>query len=108
MDDRADLPNWWINNQRLRDEMGLPEYRPPRFCDGTYTHETVSKLETELDIALCFRGFDTRYSDDFTVVADGEPLFDVGRKRDNAGNTIYQVTNEEFRKRVESALNPDH
>lgn len=107
MEDSTNLPNWWIRNQRLRNEMGLPEYQPPRFCDGTYTHEIVPKLEDDFGITLCFRGFDTRYPGDFTVIADGEPLFDIGRKRDNAGNTVYEITSEEFHERVESIFNQD-
>ena len=51
--DRPDsLPRWWARNERLREERGLPPYRPPRFEDGIYTHEVVPELEAELGCDL--------------------------------------------------------
>jgi hypothetical protein len=36
-----------VKNERYKNQFDLPEYDPPRFNDGAYTHETVSALESE-------------------------------------------------------------
>lgn len=77
--------------------MGLSEYRPPRFADGTYTHEVVESLEERYDCRIQFLGVDTRYPDDWEVRIDGTPAFEIGRHRDEQGNTVYERTAHAFR-----------
>lgn len=94
------LPDWWEKNQKIRESMDLPKYQPPRFKDGIYTHKIISDLEDELGATPEFRGYDTRYPDDFSVVLEGDNIFKVKRKRNNKGNTIYEITSDKFKKKV--------
>ncbi|MFC7157777.1 hypothetical protein ACFQPA_20340 [Halomarina halobia] len=93
------LPDWWVENKRIKEELDLPDYRPPRFLDDVYVHERVSTLEDMYDVTIRFRGIDTRYPDDWTVFADDTPLFEVGRRRDVNGNTVYQLSVKQFEER---------
>jgi len=81
-------PDWWVKNQRTRRDMDLPEYTPPRFADGVYTHEVAPVLEAQLGCDIQFAGLDPRYPEDWYVRIDGEAQFRVGRRRDDAGNTV--------------------
>lgn len=100
MTGRDDVPEWWRENEQLKAEMGLPAYEPPRFADGTYTFEIVDRIETAHDCRLRFLGVDTRYEDDWEVRLDGEIAFEVGRRRDDNGNTVYGMTAERFEEAV--------
>jgi hypothetical protein len=97
-------PSWWAENERLREEMALPPYEPSRFADGTYTHRVVERLEAEHDCVVRFVALEPRYPDDWEVRADGERLFGIGRRRDEHGNTVYEMDAEAFERAVEEAL----
>jgi len=97
-------PSWWTENERLREEMDLPPYEPSRFADGTYTYRVVERLEAEHDCTLRFVALNPHYPDDWAVRADGERLFGIGRRRDEHGNTVYEMRSEEFERAVEEAL----
>jgi len=98
-------PEWWGELERVKDRMGLPPYEAPRFEDGTYAYEVVDRLVSEHDCRVRLLGVDTRYQDDWEVRIDGETAFEVGRVRDDNGNTVYQMTGDEFARAVEKALN---
>lgn len=97
----TDKPKWWRDNELLRAEMGLAEYRPPRFADGVYTHEVVDPLEATHNCRIQFIGVNTRYPDDWEVRIDGTPAFEIGRHRDESGNTVYEMTVGAFREAVD-------
>lgn len=97
-------PDWWLANERIRSEMDLPSYRPPRFDDGVYTHEVIGQLESEFDCEIRFVGMNARHGEDWDVRIDGEPAFSVGRRRDEQGNTVYEVASTPFERRVRAAL----
>jgi len=97
-------PDWWVTNERLRAELGLPPYEPPRFDDGVPTHEVTEDIAAEYSCKIRFKGIDTRYPDDFVVYVDGAPAFSVGRHRDDNGNTVYQISSTRFRERIEQRL----
>lgn len=97
-------PSWWAENDRLREEMDLPPYEPSRFADGTYTYRVVERLEAEHDCALRFVALEPRYPDDWEVRADGERLFGIGRRRDEHGNTVYEMDVEAFERAIEETL----
>jgi hypothetical protein len=97
-------PGWWVQNERLREEMGLPPYEPPRFADGVPTFETVERIEERYGCTIRFRGINTEYPDDLTVTVDGDPVATIGRYRDNNANTVYEMTSERFREVLERAL----
>ena len=97
-------PSWWVENERLREEMSLPPYEPSRFEDDTYTYRVVERLEAEHDCTLRFVALNPHYPDDWEVRADGERLFGIGRRRDEHGNTVYEMPSTEFERSVEEAL----
>jgi len=99
-----DRPDWWERNRRQKAEMDLPPYEPPRFADGTYTHEVVEPLESAYDCSIWFVGVDPSYPDEWEVRVDGDPVFTVGRHRDGDGNTVYEMPAREFRERLETYL----
>jgi hypothetical protein len=99
-----DRPDWWRENHHLREELNLPEYRPPRFADGIYTHAITDEIETNHDCQLQFIGVDTRYPDDWEVWINGEAAFEICRYRDDHGNTVYEISSEEFRAAIETQL----
>lgn len=103
-DPGREKPEWWIENDKLREFLGLPTYSPPRFADGVYTHEVVPALEREYDCEIQFIGVNTEYLEDWDVRIDGEEVFEIGRHRDENGNTIYEIDSETFRRRVERRL----
>lgn len=96
MTDRDEVPEWWRENERLKAEMGLPMYEPPRFSDGTYAFKVVERIDAAHDCRFRFLGVNTRYEDDWEVRLDGETAFEVGRRRDDNGNTVYRMTAERF------------
>ncbi|WP_246989714.1 hypothetical protein [Halorientalis marina] len=101
-------PSWWLENKRLKEgEMELPEYEPPRFKNGVYTHLVVTELQEEYGYMIRFAGKNTRYLDDWQVRVDHQPVMSIGRRRDNNGNTIYTMTSDSFRKKMSSILE-DH
>ena len=98
------LPSWWAKNKQLKEELGLPSYEPPRFLDGTYVHNIIPEIEDEYDITVRLQGINTNYPDEWTVSVNHKPLFQVGRRRDNNGNTVYQLSAEEFRERFSEEI----
>lgn len=100
-------PDWWRENERIRASLSLPAYEPPRFADGTYTHEVVEPLEAELGVVIRFVALDPRHGDDWAVRADGDPVMTVGRRRDDAGNTVYEVDPDAVERRVRAAVGGD-
>jgi hypothetical protein len=99
-----DRPQWWAESAAIKADLGLPAYDPPRFRDDTYVHEIVDPLEAEHDCAIRFGAINPQYPDDWMVWIDGEAAFTIGRHRNADGNTIYEMTADEFRGAVRDAL----
>lgn len=99
-DGPGDRPDWWRENERIREERGLPPYEPPRFADGTYVHEVLDRFEAEYGVDLRLLGVNTRFPEDWELRIDGEPAFAVERTRDENGNTVYELAAAEFAERV--------
>lgn len=99
-----DRPAWWRENERIREELELPEYVPPRFEDGVYTHGVVSELEADHGVEIRFLGLDATHGDDWTVRVDGEAVLSIGRHRDETGNTVYEIDSDEFAARLSADL----
>lgn len=89
-------PAWWERNAAYKRQLDIPAYEPPRFADGAYTHEVVGELEDAHACIIRFVGRDSRYPEDWQVHVDGTPAFDVGRHRDENGNTVYEMDAAEF------------
>lgn len=105
--DSESKADWWRTNDELRERLGLPSYTPPRFADGSYTHGVIEGLEDTHGCTIRFVGVDTQYPEDLEVRIDGDPAFSVGRHRDERGNTVYEMSADEFREAVEDALDAD-
>lgn len=100
--DSEDKPSWWTENETLKREMELPTYEPPRFEDGTFTHEVVEPLEAEYDCVIQFRSdLNPAYPEDWELRIDYEPVTRIARHRDENGNTVYEITPSAFRRIVE-------
>jgi hypothetical protein len=97
-------PEWWRKNERLREQMNLPPYEPPRFEDGTPTFRVTDELEAEYDCTIRFMGKNTSYPDSFLVTVDGTPVMRVGRHRDDNANTVYEMSAAAFREQLEAKL----
>jgi len=97
-------PDWWLANERDREAMDLPAYEPSRFADGVYTHEVVAELEARHDCEIRFFGRNVDWGDDWDVLIDRTPAFEVERTRDDDGNTVYRLSSAAFRERVERAV----
>lgn len=92
-----DQPDWWTGNERLRRELGLPAYQPPRFENGTLVYRVVAALEERFDCRIRFCGVDLGPADEWPVTVDGVEVGRLPRRRDESGNVVYQCTPEEFR-----------
>lgn len=64
----------------------------------------VLAIETEYDCVVRFVGDGPRYPEGWEVRVDGEPVLTVGRRRDEDGNTVYELTADKFRVRLVAAL----
>lgn len=99
-----DDPGWREENERIRAEMDLPEYEPPRFEDGVYVHEVVPGLESEYGVTIQFVGHNTDYGDDWEIRVDFEPVASIGRHRDEDGNTVFEASAAEIVETLEAEL----
>lgn len=101
---RSEKPEWWKNNQRVRTRMELPEYEPPRFDDGAYKHDIVPSLEEEFGCRIVFRSKNPEHPCEWDILVDGEKIGSTGRRRTDHGNTIYQLSSEEFVQSVRGVI----
>lgn len=100
----GEKPDWWRENESLREEMSLPPYRPSIFTDGTYTHTVVADLEAEFGCTIRFVAVNPEYPDDWEVRINDRSVFEIGRYRDENGNTVYEMTAKEFRNTLRERL----
>jgi hypothetical protein len=100
----TERPEWWKKNERLREEMGLPDYEPPMFSDGVFTHTIVPQLEEKHGCSIMFRSKQPCYPCQWEIHVDGRCVASTARRRTNAGNTIYQLSSTAFIGLIESAL----
>jgi hypothetical protein len=102
--DLDSLPGWWrraIEHFRERD---IGPYRPPRFEDGTLTHEVTTALESDLGVTVRFQCKNATPADDWAVVVDGRQVGTVGRHRKRDRRTVFETDAESFRRLVRSAV----
>lgn len=103
LDSPEEYPDGWVEQARFRERYDLPPFRPSRFSDGTPVHGVVSELEDELDAEVTFVARDIE-AEGWTVEVDGERACRVDRTRDDAANTVVEMTAEEFRQAIENAV----
>lgn len=103
----CEQPEWWRQNEHLREEMGLPTYQPPRFDDGVFTYKVVQRLEEEYDCTITFRSKSPRHPCEWEIHIDGEEVGTTDRRRTDRGNTIYRLSSTAFVDLVESTFESD-
>lgn len=93
-----EYPEGWVEQVRFREQHGLPPFRPAQFLDDVRVWDVVTGLEDELDISINFVSMgDTRTWD---VHIDNTVTFHVNRSRNDAANTIVELTADEFIRKV--------
>jgi hypothetical protein len=107
MSSDVDKPDWWVKNEKYRQQYDLPEYNPPIFVDGEYTHEVIEELEKKFDSTIQIRGQNTAYPDKLEVRINSCTAFLVDRHRTENGNTVYELSSTEFQQKVRENQNPN-
>jgi len=100
-------PDWWRCNIREFRTHGMREYRPPRFRDGVLTTELIGKVEDELSTTVRLQSINPQEGNDWEVLVDGDRVATIGRHREGAGFTIYEIDSDEFVDAVRSAVESD-
>ena len=98
----AEYPAGWVEQVRFRERYDLPPFRPPRFADGTRVRKTTEALESEFGVEVGFSS--TGVDEGWRVEIDREPAFAIDRYRDDAANTVIEMTAEAFEDRVAGTL----
>lgn len=101
MNEASEKPDWWVANEELRDFLGLPAYMPPRFVDGTFTHDVIPELEHRHNCKIRIMGINVEYLEDWDVRINNEVAFSIGHGRDENGNTVYDIHSDQFVERVQ-------
>lgn len=102
--EEQEKPDWWEANKQLKNELGLPPYRPPRFLDDVYTFEVVGPLESKYNCNIRFSVTNPGYPDDWEVRVNQKPIMEIGKYRDKNGNTIFEITSTEFENKLKNVL----
>lgn len=100
----SELPQWWQEAIRLHREFDLRPYKPPRFSDGQLKYDIVSRLEDDLDVTVEILGINVSYGDDWVVRVDGEPVCEIGRRRDPNGYTVFEMESDQFSRVVRDTV----
>ncbi|WP_049986449.1 hypothetical protein [Halobellus rufus] len=100
----SDRPEWWDQNSELREELGLPEYEPSRFTDGTYVHEVVEEIESEYGMSVDLVSEDPSYPSQWVIRLGGTACVSVVRRRDDRGNNVYQISADEVRRQIDAEM----
>lgn len=101
--DVSALPEWWRKNLREFEESELGTYLPSRFADGEVVRLTVERLQDEYGVDVQLIGVNVRYGDDWELRVDGEGAASLERRRSRAGYTVFEISSDEFERRVERA-----
>ncbi len=103
LDDPGDYPPGWVEQARFRERYDLPPFRPPRFSDDVTVADVVASLADELDVSLSLVAYDVR-TDGWWIEIDGTRGFRIPRHRDDAANTVIEMTADEFEARVTAVV----
>ena len=95
-------PSGWVEQVRFRERYDLPPFRPPRFADGTRIRECTEALESEFGVEVGFTAIDI--DEGWRVEIGRDPAFAIDRYRDDAANTVIEMTAAEFEERVAKAI----
>lgn len=96
-------PEGWVEQARFRERYSLPPFRPPRFRDGELLEDKLAALESDLGVDIDLVARDVR-REGWVVEIDGHRAFRFDHHRDDAANTIIEMTTDEFASAVRSAI----
>lgn len=97
-------PEWWTENEDIKQGYDLPEYDAPRFDDGTYVHEVVEELETTFGVRIQLLNTEPVENGVWEVTVDGDVVAECERYRDEKANSVFEIRAERFRDLVGSAV----
>lgn len=98
-----EYPDGWVEQARFRERYDLPPFRPPRFEDGARVREAVDGIERQYEVDVSFAAYEVR-DEGWVVEVDGRRAFPVDRRRSDAANVVFEVTEAEFEERVETVI----
>lgn len=105
--DLNELPDWWKYAVEEHEAYDLRPYRPPRFEDDVLVPPLLETLEDRYGSSIQLFGINNRYGDDWVVYIDGESAFEIPRRRDPAGYTVFEHSSTKFEETIRSALSDD-
>lgn len=103
-EDLESYPQWWKKNITEFQNHGMRPYRPPRFRDGELTTEVISTLEEEFNIEIRLQKVLPKEEKGWEVLADGECVATIDRRRDAEGYTVYDIQSAEFEGCIQEAV----
>ena len=103
-EDNSREPEWWAENEEIKQRYELPEYDAPRFEDGEYVHDVVTELEETFDVKIRLLNSEPVGNGVWEINVDGEVVAECERYRDEKANSVFEVSSEEFRDRVTSSV----
>lgn len=98
-----EYPDGWVEQARFRERYDLPPFRPPRFEDGGRVRETVDRIERERGVEISFTAYEV-HDEGWVTEIDGRRAFSFERRRSDAANVVFELTEAAFVDRVEDAL----
>lgn len=90
------LPDWWCHSVEEFRQHELRPYRPPRFTDNELVPPMVEQLETDFDIDIRLLGLNVTEGDDWNIFVGDKEVASIGRHRDPAGYTVFELSRQEF------------
>jgi hypothetical protein len=102
-EDLSTYPDWWRINVESFREHGLRPYRPPRFTNETLVPDRIDSLAEEYGVDIRFEVINPQDDGQWTLTVDGEAIERVDRVRRNDGDTVYDLTVDQFERLVRNA-----
>lgn len=92
-----------MEQARFRERYGLPPFRPLRFRDGALLNETIKALESDVGVDIEIVARDV-HREEWAIEVDGRQAFRFEHHRDDAANTVVEMTAAEFEAAIERAV----
>lgn len=101
-DHDSSKPDWWDENEELRQDYELPGFEPPSFQDNSFVHEITEELEERYDCSIRFVNRNPAEDGDWVVLLDGTEVLRTDRYRNEDANSVFELSAKEFRAAVEA------
>ena len=102
-----DWPEWWGENLEIRETLGIDNlgpYEPPQFADGIYAYKVVLEIEAKYDCSIRILSLNPDQDGVWEIRADGRTVALTERRRNENGNSIYEIDSETFIEAVKNAV----